>query len=676
MKIFLGDLVHDWEKVSVWTFPLNVGFIGGYANQEIDEVSEVRLFKRPDEMINAIRTEKPEVVALANYVWNSNLNAHVAGISKDVDPNILVVGGGPLFTSLNANTETASKYFKANPNYDSYIVNQGEKGFVALVRKFIECGSSVEELRRLSVPGNLINTDPRNGLVNVGVPLDALRDLDEIPSPYLSGLLDEFFDQPLSPMIETNRSCPYRCTFCAWGIGTTKLAKFGVQRVIDEIEYISSRCKKSVNLLICDANFAILERDAEIAEKVFECHEKYGFPHTVNLQWNKTRPDRTLAVARKFNGLARIGASMQSLDDNTLAAIKRKNIDLDDALEMMDALDKEVGPVERFSELIVGLPNDTWQSHLDANKTLLDAGFEVHNYNLHLLPGTEMDSEDSRNQYFKKTGWRLHDNAFGIYDGVKIFEGQEVVLETSTMSSPELASFRYIHWLIQLMWGRRYYRGFLRLLQNKDIHPVDVVVEVHKAMESDAGAIGSVCDAFTDDYALEQFSTFEELRDYWTQEEPFERLRSGEYGKLNAFYSHKILLEHPNAFADLLIEATKRIFPHLIAENPEFLGQCRDVLRFDQESLISLDEDFNLVSSKRVHFEYDILSWRDSNQINNMVSKTDELGFGYEFYIPEVQRRFLDTKLSQFKSTNLNLTWRKMTEYSDGDEFFYAVRFA
>ena len=43
-------------------------------------------------------------------------------------------------------------------------------------------------------------------------------------------------------------------------------------------------------------------------------------------------------------------------------------------------------------------------------------GFEINNYNLHLLPGTEMSGEESRKEYFKKTGWRLYDNGYGIYN--------------------------------------------------------------------------------------------------------------------------------------------------------------------------------------------------------------------------------------------------------------------
>lgn len=62
--------------------PLNVGFIGAYAQKMIPEIEEIRLFKRPEIMIEAIKEDRPDVVGLANYVWNNNLNAHVARIAK------------------------------------------------------------------------------------------------------------------------------------------------------------------------------------------------------------------------------------------------------------------------------------------------------------------------------------------------------------------------------------------------------------------------------------------------------------------------------------------------------------------------------------------------------------------------------------------------------------------
>lgn len=92
---------------------------------------------------------------------------------------------------------------------------------------------------------------------------------------------------------------------------------------------------------------------------------------------------------------------------------------------VISELNKAGAEMSLFSELILGLPEETWQTHLDANKKLMDLGAQVHNYNLHLLPGTEMDRKDIRQKYFKRTGWRLHDNAFGIYDGKKVLRDKK-----------------------------------------------------------------------------------------------------------------------------------------------------------------------------------------------------------------------------------------------------------
>lgn len=676
MKIFLGDLVHTWEKSSIWTMRLNIGFIAAYADKVLNGEAEFTLFKRPEEMIEAIKSERPDVVGLSYYVWNTRLNHRVLRLAKKLNPDVLTVGGGPVFTPLNANEDGARKFFGVQKECDVYVTNQGERGFAEVLRRLKACGGNVDLLCRQPIDGTLVNGRNHPGEVLIGTPIPAIRDdLDEIPSPYLNGMLDTFFDDAIIPIIESNRSCPYRCTFCAWGIGNVKLAKFSEDRVLAEIDYIGARCKKTANLYVADANFGILERDAAFAKRLYECHRTNGYPGHVAVQWNKTRPDRVLKTAQEFNGIAEIGASMQSLSEDVLKAIKRRNLSLEQVQEMHNTL-SDIGQGNTlFSELIVGLPEETWQSHLDANKQLMDLGAEVFNYNLHLLPGTEMDTLDNREKYFHRTGWRLHDNAYGIYEGEKVFEGQEVVLATSTMSSEELRSFRFIHFLLQFMWGRRWYFDFLYLFNQNGLHPVDMVVKIADEFIADGGEMGKLYKDFCADHDLENFSTADGLFDYWAQDEPFERLRSGTYGKLNYYFTYVILLDHQEAFHTFLMNLAQKLVTGIdVPDQAVFLGQCEDILRFSKALRVTLSDCHDIVDLKRESFQFDVLAWRLDREAGGPKASEATDRNEYEFFLPNQQHEDLKRQLAQFGNDNINRSFRKMSEDTSPEQFFYQVR--
>ena len=100
--------------------------------------------------------------------------------------------------------------------------------------------------------------------------LSLSKELDFIPSPYLEGLMDKFFlDRRFSPMIQTNRGCPFTCAFCADGHKSqSKVKLFSVERVAQELLYISERVDSTLQrtLFISDLNFGMLARDVDIAD--------------------------------------------------------------------------------------------------------------------------------------------------------------------------------------------------------------------------------------------------------------------------------------------------------------------------------------------------------------------------------------------------------------------------
>ena len=66
-------------------------------------------------------------------------------------------------------------------------------------------------------------------------PRDRIADLNTIPSAVLLGIYDGFIPAGGGPgglNLETNRGCPYGCTFCDWGSATlSRIRKFDLDRV-------------------------------------------------------------------------------------------------------------------------------------------------------------------------------------------------------------------------------------------------------------------------------------------------------------------------------------------------------------------------------------------------------------------------------------------------------------
>src|SRR3989338_7461014 len=85
---------------------------------------------------------------------------------------------------------------------------------------------------------------------------------------------------------ETNRGCPFSCTFCDWGSAVqSKVFTFDLSNVLRETDWFVEH--KIEYVTCCDANFGILPRDLEIAKYMAEAKKKYGYPKTFSIQSTK-----------------------------------------------------------------------------------------------------------------------------------------------------------------------------------------------------------------------------------------------------------------------------------------------------------------------------------------------------------------------------------------------------
>ena len=90
---------------------------------------------------------------------------------------------------------------------------------------------------------------------------------------------------------------------------------------------------------IADANFGIIERDVEIAEKIAELKRKYGYPRTVATNYAKNTVKHLRKIVEIFADVEILTegvVSLQSMDEPTLKIIRRSNIKLEKYDELAD----------------------------------------------------------------------------------------------------------------------------------------------------------------------------------------------------------------------------------------------------------------------------------------------------------------------------------------------------
>ena len=274
LKVYLCDLTHETVILVSDTIPVNIGYVGAYAKKIHSDLIDLSFFKYPKIAIEAIKENPPDVIALSNYSWNSLLSENVAKIAKSVNPKVITVQGGPNFPHSN---EQQLEFLKSRPYTNFHIELEGEASFANLIDRILKYRNGEQDLFDSAIDGCVfINPNNKSDLIKGSKP-PRIKFLNDIPSPYLNGMLDVFFDGKLSPFIETNRGCPFKCSFCHTGNDYfQKIHMFSIDRIRMELEYIAKRASKQKNTILhlADVNFGMFPRDRDICKTLVEMQKK------------------------------------------------------------------------------------------------------------------------------------------------------------------------------------------------------------------------------------------------------------------------------------------------------------------------------------------------------------------------------------------------------------------
>ena len=367
----------------------------------------------------AQRLSTYDIVALSTYVWNREYNYCLGRRIKAINPHCTIVVGGP--EPAIADPEL----FRKQPWMDIVIKLEGELVFSKLLQNWQQDFSTV--------PGLLINC---NGSVLDTGDAERIADLESLPSPYLTGIFDglikDYPDVTWNGTLETNRGCPYQCTFCDWGSLTyNKVKKFDLARVFAELEWMGEHCGF---VTITDANFGMfVERDNAIITKLIEVQRRWGRIKNFSMTWAKNQKNEVVDIVRRLvaespTASSGLTVSVQSLDENVLDIIKRRNLDQHKIEEIFALCDRYSIPV--YTELILGLPGETEASWRENYWRLFRAGNHTGIVVLHaqLLENAEMNLQQRK--FYQLDAVPIYDYMSGTYDNGEVTESVEVVVGT------------------------------------------------------------------------------------------------------------------------------------------------------------------------------------------------------------------------------------------------------
>lgn len=609
--VYLADLRYNYSGVLANDcMPLGVAYMKAVMDRDLPEARS-RLFVYPDRLEEAIRRDPPDVLMLTNYCWNERLSLQMAALAKARRPDILTVLGGP---NVPLESDRQRAYLAAHPELDVYVLGEGDFLATELVRRFIDAALSPRRFAESDMPSSLYRRP--DGSLQLSPAWPRHREVDEIPSPWLSGIQDEFFDGKLAPIIETNRGCPFQCTFCVQGTGWyTKVHYFDKDRLKAEIEYISRRiaavCPSQGTLRIADSNYGMFERDIELSGHLGEMMKAYGYPKYIDATTGKNRPDRIIQSVEKASGALLVYQAVQSLDETVLRNIKRQNIQLK-AYEQLHVLMRGRG-LRSNSDLILGLPGETLETHLNGCRKLLDAGTnQVTNFQLMMLKGSELETLESRRMFSFVSRFRVLPKNFGVYGGHKVFDIEEIVVSTDTLSFDDYLQARKYALASAAFWHDNLFEDVFQFAQRLGLKRSQFWDALVPAMEHDTGAVREYLDNFVRETVNELFPTPEACIEFYSQDEHFARLQAGEIGD-NLMHKYRAIASFhlwPPICRTGMNTMRRLIVEHgLDTAIADFDVFWRDFHQFVECKHAHGFTTRDILADKRAAFQYDIPRW-------------------------------------------------------------------
>ncbi len=319
-------------------------------------------------LIDLIISKSPNILGFSLYSFNSIQSLFIAEEVKKKLPNIKIVVGGPEVT-------LETKYILDNPVVDIGCIGQGELTFVEIVKNILK-GQKVY----ININGIFYR---KLGKIIVTPSREPIKDLDQIPSPYILGFIN--LKNHKQVWIETYRGCPFKCAYCAHNL--RPLAYFSADRIYEELKVILKSGLRSV--FIIDATFIPSLYFYEICEKIKKINSKKEIKLFANVSAEHINRER--ANLLKECNITYVEVGLQSINSATLKNINRPPVDTKIFLRGIKLLKER--KIKYKVGVILSLPDETFEDFKKTLRFLKDNKIDIILHLLQLFPGTRLRRE-------------------------------------------------------------------------------------------------------------------------------------------------------------------------------------------------------------------------------------------------------------------------------------------
>jgi radical SAM superfamily enzyme YgiQ (UPF0313 family) len=338
-----------------------------------------------EEIVDFLVKHDVDVLCVSVYIWNVDQAMTVLKVVKDLyNKPLKIIIGGPSCDAVK--DEWENKY----PWVDHFVVGQGEKAWANLALDLLGVkvlDSSAANIVHILKKGEVAPVKEYEYEFVRGIHYSPFMECEDL----IQELQVEYEEYGLAWPYETQRGCPYHCSFCDWNGGqSNKTQKRKEISFIDEIDFMAKN--KMYNLHISDANFGMWDVDVEIMKRMVE-HKKNG--HNFNFVSfnmskiinNNFKEIMHLIVEHDFNSVW-LKLSVQDIHQSVLEAIDRPgdwNESKKVGLELYEKFSESKNLKKIFVELILGLPGQSVESFTATLDEFYSNGFIPRTYPFLLL---------------------------------------------------------------------------------------------------------------------------------------------------------------------------------------------------------------------------------------------------------------------------------------------------